>query len=88
MVEYLTYHNNTSHSINNMHGGVLNLPQQYQPLYKQHAWWITLHTTTIPTTQSTTCTVDYLTYHNNTSHSINNMHGGLLNLPQQYQPLY
>jgi hypothetical protein len=24
-----------------MHGGVLNLPQQYQLLYKQHAWWIT-----------------------------------------------
>ena len=37
MVDYLTYHNNTSHSINNMHGGLRNLPQQYQPLYKQHA---------------------------------------------------
>jgi hypothetical protein len=23
-----------SHSINNMHGGLLKLPQQYQPLYK------------------------------------------------------
>jgi hypothetical protein len=43
MVDYLTYHNNTSHSINNMHGGLLSLPQQYQTLYKQHAWWITVH---------------------------------------------
>jgi hypothetical protein len=24
-----------------MHGGVLSLPQQYQPLDKQHALWIT-----------------------------------------------
>jgi hypothetical protein len=37
MVDYLTYYNNTNHSINNMHGGLLNLPQQYQPLYEQHA---------------------------------------------------
>ena len=36
-MDYLAYHNNTSHYINNMHGGLLNLPQQYQPLYKQHA---------------------------------------------------
>jgi hypothetical protein len=40
MVDYLTYHNNTNHSINNMHGGLLNLPQQYQLLYKQLAWWM------------------------------------------------
>jgi hypothetical protein len=40
MVDFLTYHNNTNHSINNMHGGLLNLPQQYQALYKQHAWWV------------------------------------------------
>ena len=40
MVDYLTYNNNTNHSINNMHGGLLNLPQQYEPLNKQHAWWI------------------------------------------------
>ena len=31
MVDYLTYHNDTNHSINNMHDGLLNLPQQYQP---------------------------------------------------------
>ena len=71
-----------------MHGGLLNLPQQYQPLYKQHAWWITLPTTTIPSILCTPCMVDFLTYDNNTNHSINNMHGGLLNLPQQYQLLY
>ena len=47
MVDYLTYHNNTRHSINNMHGGLLNQPQQYQPLYQQHAWWNTYPTTTI-----------------------------------------
>jgi hypothetical protein len=58
MVDYLTYNNNTSHSIKNMHGGVLNLPQQYQPLYKQHAWWSTSPTTTIPTTLYTTCMVE------------------------------
>jgi hypothetical protein len=38
MVDYLAYHNNTNHSINNMHGGLLNIPQQYQQVYKQHAW--------------------------------------------------
>ena len=41
MVDFLTYHNNTNHPINNMHGGLLNIQQQYEPLKKQHAWWIT-----------------------------------------------
>ena len=36
-----------------MHGELLNLPQ-YQPLYKQHAWWITKPTTTL----LKTCMVD------------------------------